>query len=768
MAQKRKIARDLRTGTQPSATDPRAELLRRLLLAFITALIVARPFVLGEDPGLLVPFSGIANQLFALLWLLAALCWAVWRFWSRQSVGSWSAIELAFVALVLVIFVSAFVSAHYRRPAVLIAWEWLVLLVAFAQVRRLVQTSAETRGLLAAVLATGVSLGAYSIYQYVVELPRDRAAFADPDVLRKELKKQLDIDVASDDAHMEIWRDRIQQNNTFGTYAHPNSFAGFLALMIFPISGLTLASIRRNGVKPRSVLALLCTLLLALGLMFTHSRGAILAIVIVGAVLATYTLFQAGSRISVRRALLGLAALLTAVIIAATTEVGRYGFQRATRSFGLRTGYWSATWSMIRDHGFLGIGPGDFGRLYPRYMLPTASEKIQNPHNLFLEIWACSGILALLVLLVVFGCFFWNVTRKAMTALSEQDGKRDTSETLIPWEFYAGGLLGLLLGFLLRAGELASSQIIMEGLLSGGRGLIWCVAFGVLSSIPWTGPSRVTLLAAGVLVALLNLTVSDGISQPSVVLPLWVMAALALGPVARQSIAAAEPHWFLRALPIPMLAGLSLTYFLMIFVPVSGCASALAEAHAHYGESEGAPGWFNEVRPRMSAIPAAKYLQENIIKPLDEAAAADPGAVQPHLELATWLEQKWQVTGNRDAAQKALAEASRSQHLDPDSSQGFLAEYVLEKNLAQQDTKNRIEHYARAAKALRAVVDRDPSEARLRYQFANLLFLADDPVKARDQAREALKLHEIASEPTRQLDEGQVRQIQEWLAQKRN
>jgi protein involved in temperature-dependent protein secretion len=116
--------------------------------------------------------------------------------------------------------------------------------------------------------------------------------------------------------------------------------------------------------------------------------------------------------------------------------------------------------------------------------------------------------------------------------------------------------------------------------------------------------------------------------------------------------------------------------------------------------------------------------------------------------------------------QKALNEAIRAQRIDPDDREGFLAEYRLQDALARQDKPRSREHYANAAKALRAVVDRDPTEARMRYRFAELLFLADDRVRALEQARKAMQLHDLSSEPSRQLDAEQQRRIHEWLDQK--
>src|SRR5436309_1972532 len=85
---RRKKARAARQAT-PSPASPGPEGLRRALLGLITALIVARPLVPGEDPGLLAPLTSTTNLVLTLLWLVAVLGWAAWRAWSAD--GSWNA-----------------------------------------------------------------------------------------------------------------------------------------------------------------------------------------------------------------------------------------------------------------------------------------------------------------------------------------------------------------------------------------------------------------------------------------------------------------------------------------------------------------------------------------------------------------------------------------------------------------------------------------------------------------------------------------------------
>ena len=68
---------------------------------------------------------------------------------------------------------------------------------------------------------------------------------------------------------------------------------------------------------------------------------------------------------------------------------------------------------MIKDHPWLGVGPGNFQDYYTQYKLPTASEEIRDPHNFLLEVWATSGSFALVALCVALLVCGWRTLRSA-------------------------------------------------------------------------------------------------------------------------------------------------------------------------------------------------------------------------------------------------------------------------------------------------------------------------------------------------------------------
>ncbi len=250
--------------------------MRRVLLAAVTALVVARPLVLGEDPGLSAAQSDNGTLVLSLLWLLVGVGWAGWRLAARR--GEWyiGVVEAALGLAVVLFFVSAATAAN-KHPARIIAWEWLILLVGFMVVRHLAATPDARHGLFAAFLATGFMIAMYGLYQAAVEIPAQQA------LTRTELRDLADRQgLHFDEAHFENLYKRVQDKNAYGTFAHPNSYAGYIALLLPGLVGVVIVC-SRNRTDPRvTSLAAAVALLGLAALWVSRSRGGLLAVAAVG------------------------------------------------------------------------------------------------------------------------------------------------------------------------------------------------------------------------------------------------------------------------------------------------------------------------------------------------------------------------------------------------------------------------------------------------------------------------------------------------------
>jgi hypothetical protein len=255
-------------------------------------------------------------------------------------------------------------------------------------------------------------------------------------------------------------------------------------------------------------------------------------------------------------------------------------------------------------------------------------------------------------------------------------------------------------------------------------------------------------------------------------------------------------------LPLPLLGGIGLTYFMLLFYPAVSCGDALSKARRSYVEW---PGWryimgqdkcyvatvfasagVGPLHPwgpllcwpsKLSRLPdyetwarmkASHFLQSSILMPLESAVGADPGNALAWLELAEWYGEQCKVRLNLVAepfCREALLCAERARLLDPDNKEAHLFQHRLYTFMAKHLSAHDKEQYGLAAAAMRAAVERDPTEARLRYDLAESLFLADLPVDGRFQARMAQELDEQSTQTERQLSDAQRAQIRTWLTE---
>jgi O-antigen ligase len=761
----------------------RRELLRRGLVILVTALVVARPLVLGEDPGLLAPTSDAGGLVLTLLWLLAAAGWAGWRLWSGPGPWHGGLVEAGLLAAAGCLFLSSGTVASYGHPAWLISWEWLGLLLSLTLVRQLAGSAEVRRGLLAAAVATAVAVSAYAVYQAAYELPHMRALYGENrDRLREAWEKETGQPISADDPELEHLVERIKLDAVYGTFAHPNSFAGYLALLLPAAVGYALAAWRRRASTWQPVLAVTCAAVVALALALTRSRGAILATLLVGAAVALWY-----GRHLLRRHLVwagvALAVLVGAGLLASRVPAVQTGLARAGESMGLRLNYWRATWAMIRDHAWLGVGPGNFGRYYPRSMVPSAvDEKISDPHNFALDVWAAGGVFALAGLLAALAAFFGRLAVAAggppaadtatggppriVAAGGPPAAHRATGgppvatggADPVPWDFYLGGMAGLLLAFLLRASAAGSGdEILLEGVAAGGRSVVWFAAFALFWGIPWSGPSLVLALAAGVTACLLNLTVSGGISFPSVAGPLWLVVALALA-----AVTAAAPGWPLRLglplfLPLPVLAGAALTYLMLVFVPVVGCNFHLRQAQigqALFREKAHKPDTVREAGPYL------RYATDH----LQQAHKDDPSDVTPLTALAAWSLEVAPLRGARDSSE-ALRYLDEAKALDPLGKPVRLLVFQARLRQAELAERNRAAQGQAVEAALDGVVAVDPSDAaRLHARLAEAWFRLGEAEAGYREAVRAWQEDEAAPGPAYRLPARQRDRVRGWLA----
>jgi O-antigen ligase len=788
-------------------------LLRRALLGLATALIVVRALVPGEDVGLLEPGANPIGLAVPLLWLCGLVIWAAWRIWSGQMAWYGGLVEAGLLGVVLFSFVGTATVASYKHPAWVVSWEWAGLLAAFFLVRQVARSAADQRGLLAVLLATGVCLAVQSLWQHALpdrgraplpgltadELPRlrcemlatlgaapqdafpaslSRAALAHNNSLANASLPSLAAATSGSDPM--LFERVAARNNVYletnepalpvafrptppeppaATFRELANLAGCLALLLPALAGCVVAAWLGGAPRWQLGVAVGCALLTGLALVLTQIRSALLPCLLVGAAASAlawryYPTSRPPGSAGPSPRLLGLIAVAgLALLLLLAFALGPGPGQ----GLGDLTREWSAASAMIRDHPWLGVGAGNYGRHYPQYMAPTAPAVADQPGSFVLEVWATLGLPALLTLGVALVAFF----RRTLSFAPGAPVRAADDEETTRWEFYEGGMIGLLVGFVCRALPLSGEAIVAEALAAAARAVVWFAAFALLHGLRWTGATRVLACAAGVAALLLHLTFAGGISVPGVAQLMWVMAALALNGLPEASLPVGR-HLLWRVLPLVLAAFVALMCGLQVFQPLTSAAAsnrtALATAQLYLDVRSGVTpsrddGKTERIRSRPQAL-----LQ--ITNQLADAVDTYGGNARYWADLANWYGEFYALTGDDETRRRAKKYADAARALDPLGEEGYLAAARLYQLVGARAPKAEARRQAadEAAKVLAKIVEKRPNDAQLHYRLATALLDAGDRNLSRVHAARALEVDGLAPTPQRRLRDAQREQ----------
>ena len=244
-------------------------------------------------------------------------------------------------------------------------------------------------------------------------------------------------------------------SRAFGTFGQPNSYAGYLEMVLFPVAWMGIFLIGRlshsyrhyrtarlDGIarsRPeRITLAVdalvalmfcLSTVVILSGILASYSRGAWLGVAAGG--LATTLLYHRRARIAVillaPAGLLVLLGGLTSVVPQSVSERITTGFTNV-RPFDAsrititddnfaaaeRMAHWQAGWHMFTDQPLTGVGAGNFNKQYPEYYVREQfSDSRGHAHNYYIHLLSETGLAGLASYLMLIG----SIAALALTVL---------------------------------------------------------------------------------------------------------------------------------------------------------------------------------------------------------------------------------------------------------------------------------------------------------------------------------------------------------------
>jgi hypothetical protein len=448
---------------------------------------------------------------------------------------------------------------------------------------------------------------------------------------------------------------------------------------------------------------------------------------------------------------------ISAVMIWKTNSLAGFFKKESSGGLSARIDYWKGTWKMIEQYPLLGVGPGNFGNSYARFMNENALEKIKDPHNFALELWSSAGIVALLLFAMVIAILFQRLVMHRENELSEQE----YSNPIPPWVCYLGGMLGLLIAFVLRVEYKPPSDLIQESIGALLRTAAWFIAIGVLENLYINKFWMKRILLAGLIAMLLNLCVSGSIIFASVMVPFWTVAALAWSTTFSDStIRGLRPAWV-----FPVIAGVTGFFMVGVFLPLANAFTLGTQAIQNGQLIATSP-------PDRKNDSKLIKLRTMVLSPLQQASALEPQNPRWNLLLGTWYPVAFfEATRNGDSqalafGNAALLELDRAAKLNRESIEPALVKAQIRTLYAESNKTQAVNQYLDAAQALRQAIPFDPFEIKLRFQLANLLwkaYLADakrpNRAELREesllQTKEAFRLDAIFSNSPRNLTDRQ-------------
>lgn len=537
------------------------------MLLWLVALLTARWMLPTEGSA-----EGLTLWLTQLVLLTAAVkAGLAWRFQDRPA--QFGLMDAAIGLLVLAQSVSALAvvfTVGDQRAALNIAWEWIGSAVLIWLLRQEVRSVRTVKEVCLGLSLTAAVLSGYGVWQSYVWYPELAHDFGKlhgelTELMQKsqtsgqlssrdaqrmtELQTELARQgVPADEHSLQMWKQRVADSREpIGFFGLANSLAGVLMVMLLLTAGLTA---RREALWPWFSMALI-----AFCLMLTKSRTAWVGTFAgVGwwglrAVVRRRNASSgetAESRTNANTQKLVAWILLGGLGVAAVVGIGAASggldmlvLSEAPKSLRYRLEYWEATWATIREHFWLGTGPGNFRDYYVQHKLPQSSEEVADPHNLVLDVWANAGVLGFLGLLACVSLMFRTWLSSVWTASCPPSFDNGTPKSHRGGAVFSSPVCGAGLGFVLAALGLEAFGQGTDVRL-WWSGLFWWLAWGTLAFVAWRGRHRQTTtksdfdsptmlamsLEAANLALLVHLLGAGGIAMPAITVLLWLVWGL--------------------------------------------------------------------------------------------------------------------------------------------------------------------------------------------------------------------------------------------------
>ncbi len=425
---------------------------------------------------------------------------------------------------------------------------------------------------------------------------------------------------------------------------------------------------------------------------------------------------------------------------------------------------------ILRESSSWGCGPGNFSR--------AATDGSVASGSAWLTLMATFGVVAALIIFGGCGVFLllaaWVVGSRR-TIETQRESEEPAAGTR--WEFYLGGIAGLLAGFIWAVGQMAAESPVWEVYKIGGyaigRGIIWLAAFGTLERLRPNPMSLRRAMLWGFGVVILAGFFTEAALSPAVLFPAAVVMGTVLAMRFSQTSAVADEKPWSRPLAVAatVLMATAIVYFVLtVTAPGWQTADAVRKARMAsrlYPDVERQIDLAkNNVERANARTKAVNFLNGQILNPLRAAAVRDPQNAALLLEIARWERPLWRQLLYVDPSEAAvlgrdiLKRADQAAKLDPKNVAGQQA--ILEALFLYRKESNSkpVERLEAFNNHLAVVAQRMPHlEVPYRFRMVMTLLKAGDADGVEPEIAKLLRLNRVDGQPHGGLTDAQRQEV---------
>lgn len=348
----------------------------------------------------LIEYHGLPSVAQPFIVLLLAGVIFQWIFFRRPAKG-WIRAVILVGLYGIVVFTSLLYAADFERASTAVV-DFIKDGIITVLIVLLLQKGPTFRKVIWALVLAGAFLGTISFIQYMTS-SFDNVYFG--------FAQAPYLNIAGE----------TSGNRLSGPIGDPNFYAQIMVVLI-PLAFFRMMDEKKILLK---VLAAFSLGMITLTVILTFSRGAVVSL---GLVAIFYLLYRKPRMVEML-ILIFVGIIMLQFIpstylerITSITDILRGTQRSGDASMRGRTSELTAAWYMFIDHPLFGVGVQNYSVFYQRYSRRIGLDpriEARDPHNLFLQIAAETGISGMLVfgilLWTIFRCIndSWNILRKA-------------------------------------------------------------------------------------------------------------------------------------------------------------------------------------------------------------------------------------------------------------------------------------------------------------------------------------------------------------------